>query len=170
MHKQDLSEIGLFQLAVNGSSYEVEVESRMPLLWVLRDELGLTGTKYGCGASLCGACTVLVDDTPIRSCVLPIAGVTGEVTTIEGLGDTETPSLVQEAWIETQVAQCGYCQSGQIMSAHGLLNSNSDPTDEEIDEAMAGNICRCGTYPRIREAIKRAAAKKRTGLESKMST
>ena len=170
MDKTNLSEIGLFQLTINGSPYEVEVEGRMPLLWVLRDELGFTGTKYSCGASLCGACTVLVDDRPVRSCVLPIAGVEGLVTTIEGLGDIDSPGLVQEIWIETQVAQCGYCQSGQIMSAHGLLQRNSDPSDEDIDEAMAGNICRCGTYPRIREAIKRAAAKKRASLESNMNT
>ena len=170
MDKPNLSEISQFQLAVNGSSYEVEVEGRMPLLWVLRDELGLTGTKYGCGASLCGACTVLVDDTPIRSCVLPIAGVKGKVTTIEGLGDVDSPGLLQEVWIETQVAQCGYCQSGQIMAAYGLLHSNSNPTDEDIDEAMAGNICRCGTYPRIREAIKRAAAKKSSISEPQTNT
>ncbi len=170
MDKTNLSEISQFQLAINGSQYEVEVEGKMPLLWVLRDEIGLTGTKYGCGAALCGACTVLVDDVPVRSCVLPVEGVNGNITTIEGLGDAEAPGLVQEAWIETQVAQCGYCQSGQIMSAQGLLQRNADPSDKDIDEAMAGNLCRCSTYPRIREAIKRAAEKKRTILESKRSS
>ncbi|MEM6629644.1 MAG: (2Fe-2S)-binding protein [Bacteroidota bacterium] len=167
MDKTNLSGMGLFQLEVNGSQYEVEVDGKMPLLWVLRDELNLTGTKYGCGAALCGACTVLVDDVPVRSCVLPVVGVKGKITTIEGLGDAEAPSLVQEAWIETQVAQCGYCQSGQIMSAHALINNNANPSDSDIDAAMAGNLCRCSTYPRIREAIKRAAEKKRTLSESK---
>ena len=170
MDKTNLSEIGLHKLTINGSQYEVEVERKMPLLWVLRDEIGLTGTKYGCGAALCGACTVLIDDVPVRSCVLPVEGVNGSITTIEGLGNAEAPGLVQEAWIETQVAQCGYCQSGQIMSAQGLLQRNSDPSDEDIDEAMAGNLCRCSTYPRIREAIKQAAEKKRTILESKRSS
>ena len=166
MDKTNFSEVSRFRLAVNGSHYEVEVEGKMPLLWVLRDELGLTGTKYGCGAALCGACTVLVEDVPVRSCVLPVSAVKGNITTIEGLGDTETPSLVQNAWIETQVAQCGYCQSGQIMSAHALLQNNANPSDEDIDAAMAGNLCRCSTYPRIREAIKLAAEKKRTLSET----
>jgi len=166
MDKTHVSEIGRFQLAVNGSEYAVEVEGRMPLLWVLRDELGLTGTKYGCGAALCGACTVLMDQAPIRSCITPVAAARGKITTIEGLGDTDAPGPVQEAWIETQVAQCGYCQSGQIMSAHALLLKNADPTDRDIDAAMAGNLCRCSTYPRIREAIKRAAEKKKAISES----
>ena len=167
MDKTNLSGISLFELTINGTPHEVQVEGKMPLLWVLRDELGLTGTKYGCGAALCGACTVLIDEVPVRSCVLPVSGVKGHINTIEGLGDTEAPSLVQEAWIETQVAQCGYCQSGQIMSAHGLLLNNADPSDDDIDVAMAGNLCRCSTYPRIREAIKRAAERKRTISESK---
>jgi isoquinoline 1-oxidoreductase alpha subunit len=145
------------KLSVNGRSHEVDVEPDMPLLWVLRDELGLSGTKYGCGAALCGACTVHVDGTPVRSCVTPVGAVTGPVTTIEGLGSPAALNAVQAAWIEHQVAQCGYCQSGQIMSAAALLQANRQPTDADIDAAMSGNLCRCGTYPRIRAAIHDAA-------------
>jgi aerobic-type carbon monoxide dehydrogenase small subunit (CoxS/CutS family) len=145
------------QLTINNQSLEVDVEGDTPLLWVLRDEIGLTGTKYGCGMALCGACTVHVDGVPIRSCVTPVAAVAGQaITTIEGLSaDRSHP--VQQAWMELDVPQCGYCQSGQIMSAAALLASNPEPTDNDIDAAMSGNLCRCGTYPRIRAAIHRAA-------------
>ena len=143
-------------LDINGKKYDVDVEPEMPLLWVLRDELGLTGSKYGCGIALCGACTVHVDGEPTRACVLPVSAVAGKrVTTIEGLApDGKHP--VQKAWLQLQVPQCGYCQSGQIMTAAALLSSNKNPSDKDIDAAMT-NICRCGTYPRIREAIKLAA-------------
>jgi isoquinoline 1-oxidoreductase alpha subunit len=135
----------------------------MPLLWALRDVAGLTGTKFGCGIAQCGACTVLVDGEPVRSCVTPVGSVSGEVTTIEGLAaDDGTLSAVQQAWVEGQVAQCGYCQSGQVLAASALLKANPSPTDKDIDEAMAGNLCRCGTYPRIRAAV-HAAAKKLAG-------
>lgn len=147
------------KLTVNGKVHEVDVEPDMPLLWVLRDEIGLTGTKYGCGIAQCGACTVHVDGMAVRSCQLLAGDVDGEITTIEGLGTPETLHAVQEAWIEHQVAQCGYCQSGQIMQAASFLDLNSEPTDEDIDMAMSANLCRCGTYPRIREAVKTAAAK-----------
>lgn len=146
------------KLTVNGRSHEIEVEPDMPLLWVLRDELKLSGTKYGCGAALCGACTVHVDGTPVRSCVTPVGAVTGPVTTIEGLGSPAALNAVQAAWIEHQVAQCGYCQSGQIMSAAALLKDNPNPSDEDIENFMSGNICRCGTYLRIKEAIKLASS------------
>ncbi|HEU6454117.1 MAG TPA: (2Fe-2S)-binding protein [Roseateles sp.] len=145
------------KLSVNGQSHEVDVEPDMPLLWVLRDELKLRGTKFGCGAALCGACTVHVNGTPVRSCVLPVSAVTGPVTTIEGLGTPTSLSAVQTAWVKHQVAQCGYCQSGPIMSAAALLEGNPQPSDAEIDAAMSGNLCRCGTYPRIRAAIHEAA-------------
>jgi len=145
------------QLTVNGKTHEVDVEEDMPLLWVLRDELGITGPKYGCGIAQCGACTVHVDGMAVRSCQLAAADVDGEVTTIEGLGTPETLHAVQAAWVEHQVAQCGYCQSGQIMAAASFLDLNDDPTDEDIDYAMSANLCRCGTYPRIREAVKTAA-------------
>jgi len=145
------------RLTVNGTSREVDVEPDMPLLWVLRDELGITGVKYGCGIAQCGACTVHVDGVPVRSCQLAVGDVEGEVTTIEGLGSPDALHAVQKAWIEHQVAQCGYCQSGQIMFAAALLSENSNPGDADIDDAMSGNLCRCGTYPRIREAIKAAA-------------
>ncbi len=142
---------------VNGKAVEVEVEPSTPLLWVLRDSLGLTGTKFGCGMALCGACTVHLDGNAIRSCVAPVSRVEGKhVTTIEGLSPDLTNPL-QRAWIELDVPQCGYCQSGQIMSAAVLLAENPKPTDNDIDEAMGGNICRCGTYPRIRKAIHKAA-------------
>jgi isoquinoline 1-oxidoreductase alpha subunit len=140
---------------VNGKQIEVEVDPQTPLLWVLRDNLGLTGTKYGCGIALCGACTVHVNGSPVRSCVTPVEQVAGkEVVTIEGLSE-QGDHPVQQAWIEEDVVQCGYCQSGQIMAAAALLASNPQPSDEAIDQAMSGVICRCGTYPRIRAAIHR---------------
>ena len=145
------------KLTINGKDYEVDVEPDMPLLWVLRDELGITGVKYGCGIAQCGACTVHVDGMAVRSCQLRIGDLEGEVTTIEGLGTPEALHAVQAAWIEHQVAQCGYCQSGQIMQATALLESDDDPSDEVIDQVMSGNLCRCGTYPRIRAAVKSAA-------------
>ena len=153
------------QIVVNGETHEVSVDPAMPLLWVLRDELGITGTKFGCGIAMCGACTVHIDGRPMRSCSLPIGAVSGEVTTIEGLGSPEALHAVQEAWVENQVAQCGYCQSGQIMSAASLLSRNPEPSDDDIDIAMNGNLCRCGTYPRIRAAIHAAAGKLREGSE-----
>jgi isoquinoline 1-oxidoreductase alpha subunit len=149
------------KLSVNDKIHEVDVEPEMPLLWVLRDELGLTGTKFGCGMALCGACTVHVDGAATRSCVTPVGAVTGRITTIEGLGTPTTLHAVQAAWIEHQVAQCGYCQSGQIMSAAALLVHNRAPTDKDIDAAMSGNLCRCGTYQRIRAAIHDAAKRMR---------
>ena len=145
------------KLKVNGDEHEVDVEDDMPLLWVLRDELGITGPKYGCGIALCGACTVRIDGIAVRSCQMAIADVAGEVTTIEGLGTPQALHAVQQAWVSHQVAQCGYCQSGQIMQAASFLDLNPEPTDEQIDAAMSGNLCRCGTYPRIRAAIKTAA-------------
>ncbi len=147
------------KITVNGKEHNLDVEKDMPLLWVLRDELGITGPKYGCGIAACGACTVHIDGVAVRSCSLQIGDVDGEITTIEGLGSPEALHVVQQAWIEHQVAQCGYCQSGQIMSAASFLDANSEPTDEDIDRAMSANLCRCGTYPRIRAAIKSAAAK-----------
>jgi len=147
----------MMQLNVNGKAYEIDVEEDMPLLWALRDELGVTGVKYGCGVAQCGACTVHIDGIAMRSCQVPVGDVEGDVTTIEGLGTPRGLHAVQQAWIEHQVAQCGYCQSGQMMQAASLLTQNADPTDDEIDEAMNGNLCRCGTYPRIRAAIRSAA-------------
>ncbi len=142
-------------LDVNGKTVTVQADLATPLLWVLRDELGLTGTKFGCGVAQCGACTVHVDGQPVRSCVTPIEGLTGvKITTIEGLGGSHA---LQQAWVKHDVPQCGYCQSGQIMSAAALIEQNKAPSDEQIDEAMSGNICRCGTYQRIRAAIKDAA-------------
>lgn len=149
------------QLTVNGTVHEVDVEDDMPLLWVLRDELGITGPKYGCGIAQCGACTVHVDGMAVRSCQLRAADVAGEVTTIEGLGTPEALHVVQAAWVKHQVAQCGYCQSGQIMQAASFLVLNPEPTDDQIDAAMSGNLCRCGTYPRIRAAVHDAAAQLR---------
>jgi aerobic-type carbon monoxide dehydrogenase small subunit (CoxS/CutS family) len=147
----------MIKLSVNGRDTEVDVDPDMPLLWVLRDTLGLTGTKFGCGMALCGACTVHLDGQPIRSCVTPVSAIgTKAVTTIEGLSpDRSHP--VQRAWIELDVPQCGYCQSGQIMSAAALLAHTAEPSDADIDTAMSGNLCRCGTYQRIRAAIHRAA-------------
>jgi isoquinoline 1-oxidoreductase alpha subunit len=144
------------QIIVNGTIREIKAEPEMPLLWALRDVLGLTGTKFGCGIAACGACTVHIAGEAVRSCQVPVGDVWGEVVTIEGLGTPEAPAAIQRAWIEEQVAQCGYCQSGQIMQAAALLAANPAPTDAEIDAAMAGNLCRCGTYPRIRAAIRRA--------------
>ncbi|MGA7324675.1 MAG: (2Fe-2S)-binding protein [Rhodomicrobium sp.] len=146
-------------LNVNGEMVPVDAEPDMPLLWVLREVVGLKGTKYGCGVASCGACTVLLNGTAIRSCATPISAVDGPITTIEGLQKDGRLHAVQEAWIEEQVPQCGYCQSGQIMSAAALLAEKPQPTDSDIDSAMAGNLCRCGTYPRIRAAIKLAARK-----------
>lgn len=147
------------KLTVNGTEHEVDVEPEMPLLWVLRDELNIKGPKYGCGIAQCGACTVHVDGMAVRSCQLPVGDLEGEVTTIEGLGTPESLHAVQTAWVAHQVAQCGYCQSGQIMQAAALLDLNPAPTDAEIDAVMSGNLCRCGTYPRIRAAIHDAAQK-----------
>ena len=146
----------MITLQINGKQYQLEADPAMPLLWALRDLLGLTGTKYSCGISVCGACTVLVEGKPVRSCVTPVSTVSGKaITTIEGLSaDRSHP--VQQAWLEEQVPQCGYCQSGQILSAVALLNSKPQPTDADIDAAMSGVLCRCGTYQRIRKAIKRA--------------
>jgi len=149
----------VIRLRVNNETRSIDVPSNMPLLWVLRDIMGLTGTKFGCGIALCGACTVHIDGKPVRSCLLPV-GVIGEraITTVEAVGETPNGAKVQKAWLDTEVIQCGYCQSGQIMSATALLNNIAHPDDADIDAAMAGNICRCGTYVRIREAVKRAAA------------
>lgn len=148
------------QLLVNGEERTVDVEDDMPLLWVLREELGLKGTKYGCGIAQCGACTVHMDGVAVRSCQVAAATADGaEVVTIEGLGSPDALHAVQDAWIAHQVAQCGYCQSGQIMQAASLLETNPEPTDDDIDIVMGGNLCRCGTYPRIRAAVKTAAAK-----------
>lgn len=148
----------MFSLNVNGEQREVDVPLDMPLLWVLRDVVGLTGTKFGCGIAQCGACTVHLDGQPVRSCVLPVSAVgTRVVTTVEAVGETPAGKKIQDAWLKIEVVQCGYCQSGQIMSATALLARNPAPDDAAIDSAMSGNICRCGTYPRIRAAIKRAA-------------
>lgn len=152
----------VYSLSVNGRRRTVDVTADTPLLWVLRDHLDLTGTKYGCGAGLCGACTVHLDGAPVRSCSLPVAAaVTKHITTIEGLGDEKTLHAVQLAWIAEDVPQCGYCQSGQLMAAAALLAKNHQPTDSEIDAAMT-NICRCGTYQRVRKAIHRAAQETRS--------
>ena len=147
-----------YNLTINNKKHVINAEPDTPLLWVIRDEVGLTGTKFGCGMALCGACTVHLDGNPIRSCQTPVASVEAgqKITTIEGIS-ANTTHAVQLAWIEEQVPQCGYCQSGQIMTAVAFLKENPNPTDEEIDNAMSGNLCRCGTYPRIRKAIKRAS-------------
>jgi isoquinoline 1-oxidoreductase alpha subunit len=147
-----------FDLNVNGESRSVDIDPQTPLVWVLRDELDLKGTKFGCGMSLCGACTVHVDGQAIRSCTTPVSAVADKsITTIEGIGATSTGSKVQQAWLAVDVVQCGYCQAGQIMSATALLEKNARPSDADIDAAMAGNLCRCGTYTRIRAAVKQAA-------------
>jgi isoquinoline 1-oxidoreductase alpha subunit len=145
-------------IIINGIARTVDVDEDTPLLWVLRDVLGMTGTKFGCGLALCGACTVHLDGKPLRSCITPISAAAGKrITTIEAIGATAAGRKIQQAWIELDVPQCGYCQSGQIMSATALLVANPKPSDADIDAAMSGNICRCGTYARIREGIKRAA-------------
>ncbi|SEO41573.1 isoquinoline 1-oxidoreductase, alpha subunit [Salinihabitans flavidus] len=151
------------QITVNGTTHEVDVEEDMPLLWVLRDELGITGVKYGCGIAQCGACTVHIDGEAARACQVLAADVWGPVTTIEGLGTPKALHAVQAAWIEHQVAQCGYCQSGQIMQAAALLAETPAPTDDDINDALSGNLCRCGTYPRIRAAVKTAATRLQEG-------
>lgn len=147
-----------FAIKVNGATHSVDVDGDTPLLWVLRDVLGMTGTKFGCGMALCGACTVQIDGAATRSCVTPIDSVgKSEITTIEAIGATPAGARIQKAWLDLEVVQCGYCQSGQIMSASALLAGNPHPSDSDIDDAMSGNICRCGTYVRIREAIKHAS-------------
>ncbi|HZF15322.1 MAG TPA: (2Fe-2S)-binding protein [Steroidobacteraceae bacterium] len=148
-------------LNVNGNPREAAVAEDMPLLWVLRDVFGMTGTKFGCGAGLCGACTIHLDGQPVRSCITPVSAAAGKrITTIEAVGATAAGKKIQQAWTALDVPQCGYCQSGQIMSAAALLAGNGKPSDADIDNAMAGNICRCGTYPRIRAAIKKAGGAK----------
>lgn len=147
-----------FTARINGIDHTVDVDGDTPLLWVIRDVLGMTGTKFGCGRALCGACTVHMDGNSVRSCVIPIETVRGaSIRTIEAIGETTVGRNIQKAWLDLEVVQCGYCQSGQIMSATALLSGNPNPSDEDIDDAMSGNICRCGTYLRIREAIKAAA-------------
>ena len=154
----------MIDVSVNGKTQRVDADPDTPLLWVIRESLGLTGTKYGCGMALCGACTVHLDGAAVRSCVTPVSAARGKrVTTIEGLAQGARLHPVQDAWIEQDVPQCGYCQSGQVMSAAALLSRQKDPTDADIDAAMSGNICRCGTYQRIRAAIKLAAARMRKG-------
>jgi isoquinoline 1-oxidoreductase subunit alpha len=150
----------MISLNVNGKTHSVDAEPATPLLWVIHDNLGMSGTKFGCGMALCGACTVHVDGKPVRSCSTPVSAAAGKkITTIEAVGATPVGQKVQAAWVALDVPQCGYCQSGQIMSAVALLTEKPNPTDADIDDAMAGNICRCGTYPRIRAAIHRAAGK-----------
>jgi len=151
--------VAMIELSVNGEIHAVDVDPSTPLLWVIRDRIGLTGTKFGCGIAMCGACVVHIDGEPLRSCVTPLRAVAGHrITTIEGInGGRAGLHPLQQAWIDEQVPQCGYCQSGQLMSAAALLARVASPTDADIDQAMAGNLCRCGTYPRIRKAIKRAA-------------
>jgi isoquinoline 1-oxidoreductase alpha subunit len=145
-------------LSVNGTKHSVDVDDDTPILWVLRDVLGMTGTKFGCGRALCGACTIHVDGKLARSCITPVSAAAGKrITTIEAIGATAAGKKIQQAWIDLEVPQCGYCQSGQIMSATALLVTKPNPTDSDIDDAMSGNICRCGTYLRIRQGIKRAA-------------
>ncbi len=155
----------MIQFTLNGEPVEADDAAETPLLWVIRDTFGLKGSKFGCGAGLCGACTVHLDGRPVRSCVMPLAAIAGrEVTTIEGISPTGVYSAVQQAWIDGSVPQCGYCQSGQIMAATALLARNPAPTDADIDRAMQGNICRCGTYPRIRSAIREAAGSLNVGV------
>jgi len=149
----------MITLKVNGKEHELDVTDDMPILWAIRDVVGMTGTKFGCGMALCGACTVHMDGAPIRSCVTPVSAASGKnISTIESVSETEIGKRIQDAWIAEEVVQCGYCQSGQIMSAIALLKDKPSPTDADIDSAMSGNICRCGTYVRIRAAIKRAAS------------
>ena len=153
-----------FTVSINGNGHSIDVDGDTPLLWVLRDVLGMTGTKFGCGAALCGACTVHIDGVATRSCVTPVDSIgKSAVTTIEAIGATPSGARIQKAWLDHEVVQCGYCQSGQIMSASALLAGNPHPTDADIDDAMSGNICRCGTYVRIREAIKLAAQTNASG-------
>jgi isoquinoline 1-oxidoreductase alpha subunit len=149
----------MINMTVNGRAVSLDADPDMPLLWAVREELQLTGSKFGCGAAQCGACTMHVGGVPVRSCLTPISSVTAPVTTIEGMANDKIGQAVQAAWVEHDVAQCGYCQSGQVMSAVALLKGNAKPSDAQIDAAMAGNICRCGTYTRIRAAIHAAAAK-----------
>jgi isoquinoline 1-oxidoreductase alpha subunit len=147
-----------FTITINGTSHSVDVDGDTPLLWILRDVLGMTGTKFGCGVALCGACTVHVDGIPARSCVTPVASIGAkQITTIEAIGDTPIGKALQQAWLDLDVVQCGYCQSGQIMSAAALIAKTAKPTDADIDESLSGNVCRCGTYQRIRAAIHKAA-------------
>jgi isoquinoline 1-oxidoreductase subunit alpha len=154
----------MLQIAVNGIDHSVDVDPDTPLLWVLRDVLGMTGTKFGCGEALCGACTIHLDGNPMRSCVTPIGSIgAAKITTIEAAATSALGARIQKAWLVREVVQCGYCQSGQIMSAWALLALNPRPTDSDIDDAMSGNICRCGTYGRIREAIKQAAGSRGQG-------
>jgi len=161
MGSLDLRRFSVPTLSINGRNVNIDGPDDMPLLWALRDLAGMTGTKFGCGLGLCGACTVHIDGAATRSCITPISAVSGKkITTIEAIGGTPAGKRVQRAWLELEVPQCGYCQSGQIMSASALLTANPDPTDTDIDEAMAGNICRCGTYVRIRAAIKQAAKRR----------
>jgi isoquinoline 1-oxidoreductase alpha subunit len=151
-------EFTMARLQVNGQARDIEVPDDMPLLWALRDELGMTGSKFGCGVALCGACTVHMDGAPVRACITPVSTAAGHaITTIEGLQADRVGQVVQRAWLEQNVAQCGYCQAGQIMTAVGLLKSTPAPSEQQIEEAMSGNICRCGTYPRIRAAVQQAA-------------
>lgn len=151
----------MIQLNVNGKNHDLDVTEDTPVLWALRDVIGMTGTKFGCGRALCGACTIHIDGAPTRACVTPVSLASGKkITTIEAVGETDVGKRVQQAWLELDVVQCGYCQSGQIMAASALLTQNPNPTDADIDNAMSGNICRCGTYPRIRAAIKQAAKSK----------
>ena len=145
------------KLTINGKARTVDADPEMPLLWVMRDMLNITGPKFGCGIAQCGACTVLVDGEPTRSCVTPASSVSGKITTIEGIADSPVGKRVQAAWLDLDVAQCGYCQAGQIVAATALLQSNPKPSDEDIDSAMAGNLCRCATYARIRTAIHESA-------------
>jgi isoquinoline 1-oxidoreductase subunit alpha len=152
-----------FTLSVNGAPRQVDLPGEVPLLWALRDGLGMTGTKFGCGVAACGACTVLIDGEAVRSCQVPLSDAVGEITTIEGLGQPGALAPLQQAWIKHQVAQCGYCQSGQIMQAAALLAATPNPSDQDIDDAMQGNLCRCGTYPRIRAAIHDAAQMMQAG-------
>ncbi|GLQ87501.1 (2Fe-2S)-binding protein [Dyella flagellata] len=161
----------MLSLSVNGQSYPVDVPDDMPLLWVLRDVIGLTGTKFGCGMAQCGACTVHLDGQAVRSCVLPVGAIGSRaITTIEAVGNTPSGQKIQQAWLEVDVVQCGYCQSGQIMTAAALLAHTPNPTDQDIDTAMAGNLCRCATYVRIRAAIKQAATGKAEVLQTIDST